>query len=64
MKYLLFTIIIILFIINIISSHSYESLSIDVLQKQEIEKKIRNKSVLPIINISTLNNNELILSRD
>jgi len=64
MKSLLFTILIILFIINIVSSHSYESLNIDALQKQEIEKKIEDESVLPVINISTLNNTELILSRD
>ena len=64
MKSLLFTTLIILFIINIVSAHSYESLNIDALQKQENEKRMEEESVFPVINISTFNNTELILSRE
>jgi len=64
MKSLLFITLVILFIINVISAHTYESLSIDATQKQEIEQKIIEESVLPVINISTFNNTELILSRE
>jgi len=38
MKSLLFTTLIILFIINIVSAHSYESLNIDALQNKKMKK--------------------------
>jgi len=49
---------------NATENHTYESLGIDSIQKQQIEAKIIENSSLPIINISTRNNSELILSRD
>ncbi|KAG4092020.1 hypothetical protein H8356DRAFT_1294776 [Neocallimastix lanati (nom. inval.)] len=44
--------------------HTYESLGIDALQKHQVETKMEEESSLPVINISTKNNSELILSRD
>ena len=44
--------------------HTYESLGIDALQKQQVETKMEEESSLPVINISTKNNSELILSRE
>ncbi|OUM68355.1 hypothetical protein PIROE2DRAFT_58123 [Piromyces sp. E2] len=64
MKILLLTILIILLFINTIGAHTYESLGIDDAQKQENNVMIANESVLPVINISTRNNTELILSRE
>ncbi|ORX75976.1 hypothetical protein BCR32DRAFT_271578 [Anaeromyces robustus] len=47
-----------------VNAVSYESLGIDASQKQLAEEKMLEESTLPIINISTRNNSELILSRE
>ncbi|ORX46212.1 hypothetical protein BCR36DRAFT_585358 [Piromyces finnis] len=63
MKSLLFTTLILL-LINLINAHSYESLGIDAVQKKETEKIIEDESQFPVINISTKDNSELIISRE
>eukprot|EP00833_Pecoramyces_ruminatium_P018401 jgi/Orpsp1_1/1192433/evm.model.d7180000093204.1 len=60
----LFITILSLIIVSIAYAHTYESLGIDAIQKQEFEKKIAEETVFPVINISTRNNTELILSKD
>jgi len=66
MKSLLLIILCILtsFRVNALNDNTYESLGIDSFQKQEIEENISAVSKLPVINISTKNNSELILSKE
>lgn len=45
-------------------SHTYEKLNVDRNDKQEFELAVSKENELPIINITTSNNNELILSRE
>jgi len=64
MKFLLITILALLFSIVIVNANSYESLGVDAAQKQIVEQKILQESSLPVIHITTRNNTELILSRE
>jgi len=61
MKSLLISILII-YAFALVNAHTYESLGIDAIKKQEFENSIAKEYQFPIINISTRNNNELILS--
>ena len=44
--------------------HTYKTLNVDKNAKQKFEDKISKQNKLPIINITTSNNSELILSRE
>lgn len=44
--------------------HTYESLNVDAEAKNSFEEKTAAKTKLPVINITTNNNSELILSRE
>ena len=46
------------------SAHDYESLGVDAAAKEQFEKTVDAKTQLPIINITTKNNSELILSKE
>jgi len=50
--------------VTLVKATTYESLGIDIIQKQLAEEKMIEESTLPVINISTRNNSEPILSRD
>jgi len=53
-----------LIVVTLVNAVTYESLEIDTSQKQLAEEEMIKELTLPIINISTRNNNELILSRE
>ncbi|ORX46205.1 hypothetical protein BCR36DRAFT_585342 [Piromyces finnis] len=64
MKFLSIASLLVLSIINGINAHTYESLGINAVKKQETEALISKEHTIPIINVSTKDNSELILSRD
>jgi len=60
----LFIIIHCLLVVFFVHAHTYESLGIDAVQKLEAEEKMAVKTKFPVINISTRDNHELILSKE
>ncbi|KAG4086119.1 hypothetical protein H8356DRAFT_1060701 [Neocallimastix lanati (nom. inval.)] len=50
--------------VKVVALNTYESLNIDAAQKQQFKDEIIKDSLLPVINISTRNNTEHILSRE
>lgn len=45
-------------------AHTYESLGVDRTEKDSFEEKISAQTKLPVINVTTTNNNEMILSKE
>eukprot|EP00833_Pecoramyces_ruminatium_P017373 jgi/Orpsp1_1/1191405/evm.model.d7180000085540.1 len=65
MKSILFSLLVaFIALTNVVNAHTYESLGVDALEKEEFIKKTIEETKFPVVSITTRNNNELILSRD